>query len=369
MLRQEQSANIRGGILEGRFGDLAERLSNPQRPMTLESMRAARTEVGRALSSFGEFDTRLDRTQLKQLYGAISDDYQAGLVALAARARKASKLAPTAPNYASPAIANAADKALQRYRVADRYFRQGIERMDRFMTVLGAQTLEQASRRIGSYLRENTQNIGALRSMASSLRPEEWKAILGNVIANLGKLTPGAREAERVFSFERFATDWNKINQNPQVMALMRKSLGEPVFKSLQNMGRIAERMKYYETTKNYSGSAYTAFGGATLATLWNPVAWPLLIGSIAGTGLAGKVMTSQSFARWVNSLNRAQVKVGSSVAATRQALRPHLQRLLSLAAKEPDPEVAAAMTALGYSIDRQLQETTRPQTEPAQAR
>jgi len=61
-----------------------------------------------------------------------------------------------------------------------------------------------------------------------------------------------------------------------------------------------------------------------------------------------------------VNSLNRAQVQVGSSVAATKQALRPHIQRLKSFAAKEPDPEVAAGMGALAVAIDQQLQANSR---------
>lgn len=367
MMRQEQSASISGGILEGRFGPLVQRLANPQSNFQLDHLRAARTEVGRALSNFGQFDARLDRSQLKQLYGAISDDYQSGLVALAARARQASRLDPANNAYVAPSVANAADRALQRYRVADRYFRQGIERMDRFMNVLGAKTMEQASKRIASYLKENTQNVQALESMASALRPEEWRAVLGNVIEDLGRLTPGAREAERLFSFERYATDWNKISQNPRVMAVMRRSLGPEVVRSLESMGRIAERMKYYETTKNYSGSAYVAGAGAGLATLFVPQSWPLLVASIAGPGVVGKVITSRSFARWVNSLNRAQVRVGSSVAATRQAMRPHIQRLRALASREPDPEIAAAMSALAITIDRQLEESSRQQTAPTE--
>jgi hypothetical protein len=227
--------------------------------------------------------------------------------------------------------------------------------MDRFMDVLGAKTLEQASKRVASYLKENTQNIRALESMSSALRPEEWRAVLGNVIEGLGRLTPGAREAERVFSFERFATDWNKISQNPRVMGVMRRSLGDDVVRSLQNMGRISERMKYYETTKNFSGSGPTALTGGGLVMLYDPTMWPMLIGGVAGAGATGKILTSRSFARWVNSLNRAQVRVGSSVAATRQAARPHLQRLIDFASREPDPEISAAMAALAFTINRQM--------------
>lgn len=355
LMRQEQAASINGGVLHGRFGGLVQDFANGNRNFTLPALRAARTEVGRALSNFGDFDARLDRTQLKTLYGAISDDYQSGLVALAARARRASRLPAANANHVAPNIADAADRALHRYRVADRYFRQGIERMDRFMGVLGADTLEQASRKIGSYLRENTQNIRALESMSSALRPEEWRAVLGNVVDGLGRLTPGAREAERIFSFERYATDWNKISQTPRVMAMFRRSLGDEVVNSLGNLGRIAERMKYYETTKNYSGSGYTALGGAGLATIFVPQSWPLLIGAVAGTGITGKVLTSRAFATWVNSLNRAQIRVGSSVAATKQALQPHIQRLSRLAAREPDPEVATAMAGVSLALDEQL--------------
>lgn len=364
MLRQEEAASISGGILEGRFGDLVQRLANPRSNFTLDALRAARTEVGRALSNFGDFDVRLDRTQLKQLYGAVSDDYQSGLVALAARARRLSRLQPGDQGYvpdATAQVADAADRALHRYRVADRYFRQGIERMDRFMGALGANTLEQAAQRVGRYLRENTQDIRALESMGSALRPEEWRAVLGNVVEGLGRFTPGAREAERIFSFERYATDWNKISQNPRVLALFRRSLGNDVVRSLQNLGRVAERMKYYETTKNYSGSAYSAGAGAGLALLYDPTLWPALLGAGAGFGATGKVLTSRSFARWVNSVNRAQVRVGSSLAATRQALQPHIQRLRQFATKEPDPEVATAMAGLAYLIDQQLAANENP--------
>lgn len=356
LIRQEAQATISGGVLEGRFGALVTRLRNPSSHMSLADIRAARTEVGRALSNFGEFDVRLDRTQLRQLYAGLSDDYQSGLVALAARARRQSRLPAGSPDRVAPAVADAADRALHRYRVADRYYRGGIERMDRFMGVLGAETLEQASRKIGSYLKENTQNIRSLESMASSLRPEEWRAVLGNVVEGLGRLTPGSREAEKIFSFERYATDWAKISQNPRTVDLFRRSLGPEVVRSLNNMGRIAERMKYYETTKNYSGSAYTAGAGAGIAAIFVPQMWPALIGSVAAAGITGKVLTSQSFARWVNSLNQAQVQVGSSVAATKQALQPHLQRLKNLATREPDPEVAAAMGALGVAIEQQLE-------------
>lgn len=361
LLTQEKSARISTGVLQGRFGQLVQDLRNPQSNFTMDALRAARSEVGKALDNYGQFDTGLDRRQLKALYGSISDDYQSGLVAYAARARQASRLNPSDPKYVPPSVADAADKALQRYRVADRYYRQGIDRMDRFMGVLGADTMEQAARRISQYLRENTQNIGALRSITSSLRPEEARAILGNVIESLGNLSPGARQAERVFSFEKYATDWSKISQNPEVLKLFEQSLGRNVVKSLNNMGRIAERMKYYEATQNYSGSAYTAMGGLGAYAMFDPTMWPVLLASTAGTGILGKTLTSKAFGAWVNTLNRAQVQVGSSVAATKQAAKQHLRQLRQFAAKEPDPEVATAMAGLAYLIDQQL-EANNPQ-------
>src|SRR4030067_3519324 len=146
------------------------------------------------------------------------------------------------------------------------------------------------------------------RSVASSLRPEEWRSVLGHVIEGLGRLTPGAREAERIFSFERFATDWNKISQNPRTIALFRRGLGNEVVPALQNLGRIAERMKRYETTRNYSGSGYVALGGAGLASVFSPQTLPLVVLGMAGTGVAGKILTSRSFSGRVYHPNPARL-------------------------------------------------------------
>ena len=354
LAQAQQSARIQGGALQGRFGTLVRDLANPRSNFTIEGLRAARTELGRALAEGNTLDASLSRTQLKQLYGAVTGDIERGLVAVAARARQQANAGTILPQ-----IADQADRALYLTQRADRYTRASMDRMDRFMGVLGADTLEQASRRLGSYMKENTQNVQALETLASSLRPEEWRSVLGYVVGNLGKLPAGAKEAEGpLFSFERFATDWNKISQNTRVRNVFRKGLGDDVIHSLDNLGTISERMKRYETTRNYSGSGYVALGGAGLAAWLNPATLPFAILGTAGVGLTGKVLTSPAFAKWVSSgLAKTQARVGSPVTATRIAMQRSLGRLVDFAASELDPEVKAALITAANGVRTQLAE------------
>lgn len=353
LLEHEKSASISAGILKGRFGPLVARLTNSRSNMTIENMRAARTEIGRALAEGNQLDTSLSRTQLKMLYGALTNDIERALVGVAARARleeNAGKL--------PKGTADQADRALHLTRVADRYTRAGMERMDRFMNVVGAQTIEQAGQRIVQYLRDNTQNVRALETIASALRPEEWRAILGHVIDNFGRLSPGAVEAERIFSFERFATDFNKISSSPRVQALFERGIGKQNFEALKRLSRIAERMKYYETTRNFSGTAYTGAGIAGATALFRPTTLLAVIGGFMALGGAGKLLTSQTFASWLAGVYKAEIAgknaLGASWQATRAAVtKTQLGRLREAIKNEPDPQTRDLMRALANSLVR----------------
>ncbi len=358
LLQQEQSSSVRASILNGRFGPLVERMTNPSANMTIESMRAARTEIGRALSEGNQLDASLSRTQLKQLYGALTNDVQRALVGVAARARiqeRAGRL---------PAgVADQADRALHLTRIADRYTRAGMERMDRFMGVLGANSIEQAGQRIAQYLRDNTQNVRALDTVASALRPEEWRSVLGHVIDNLGRLPPGAREAERVFSFERFATDFNKISQSPRVQAIFERGIGQAHFAALQRLARVAERMKYYETTKNYSGSAYAGAGIAGAGALFSLHTIAPVVGGFLAMGGAGKLLTSQAFASWLSGVYTAEMRGGNAIGVAREMAGNELSlargaypsrqigKLRDAITRERDPQTKDLMKSLANAL------------------
>ena len=338
MLQQEESAQISGGVLEGRFGPLVKALVNSRRNFTIPALRAARTEIGRALNNYGTYDVRLDRGQLKQLYFGLSRDMEQAMVSIAARARAASRLPPSIkgkrnPAYVKPADADMADRALSKLRRADRYTRAGIERMDRFMSVLNANTFEEAGRKIGRFVRENTSNLGALRTMKSALRPEEWNGVAGHVVSNMGRGRAGAAEAEAGFNVNTWATDWNRLSPSAKDVLFGR---GGDLRQSLDRLARVVERMKYYETTRNVSGTANTLLGvgvaQGAVATLFNPGLLAQSIATMGGTAALSKFLTSKAYVGWLTRAYQMEAR-----GATQAQWQAHLKVLSKLAGHEPE--------------------------------
>lgn len=355
-------------------GGLAERIMKPRSHTNIPELRSIRTELGRSLGNFGQFDIGLDRTQLKRLYAATSRDMEAGLADLANRAwtRTQSK----GKDFVRPEIAKKADAALYEFRRADRYFRQGMARMDSFMSVMGAKTPNEAARKITQALKEKTANPQMLRQLKGSLRPEELNALRGYVIENLGRGRAGAKEAETVFNVNNWATDFNAMMEHPGGREFM-SDLPEGVAKRLSNMARVVNRMKYYESTKNQSGTAYTAMShplapamaqaGATGALLFAP---KLLFAAgvfFGGSGALGKLLTSKAYLAWQEGLMKAQLKAGNTAASNARILAQYVRRLPALAKMQKDPDLQKAITGIGVIAQQQLQGQER-EKQKAQA-
>jgi hypothetical protein len=336
ILSKEKSAQISGGVTDGRFGHLVSTLAE-NKGLTLDGLRAARTEVGRALNNFSVYDSRLDRTQLKQIYGALTTDIETGVVSLAAQARNASRLPRRLrngipnPEYVPPSVADQADKALYNLRVADRYTRASMNRMDNFMNMLGANTLDEAGRKVGRYVREKTSDLGALRAVKSALRPEEWDAVVGHVVGGFGKGRPGAAEAEAsAFNANHVATDIAKLSPQAKNILFGRDT---PLRQSIERLARVTARMKYYESTKNTSGTAYSMVaGGLSLGIMAHPATILPLIAQIGGTAATGRMFTSQKYVRWLENAYKKE-----AAGASNSQMEAHLRDLVAIASKDPE--------------------------------
>ena len=356
ILRGEESMGITGGVTTGRFANLLQGLANPNRNYTLQRFRDVRTELGRAIDEYGDYDVGMRLSQLKQVYGALNQDYRQALIASAARARSASMLDPKDPRYITPETADQADRAARYFDTADRYTRESNERMDNFMTLLGAKNADQAGRTIAQYLRDKTSNTQALDTIASSLRPEEWKSVLGYTLDNLGKPTAGGKESEQVFSFSRFASDWNRLSQTPRIREIVQRGLGEENMAGIDRLARIAEGMKRYENLKNFSGTAYAGIAGAGLFGLLNPMAWPGLIGMTGGTMLAGHLLTSQTYVnRFLIPFYELQQKIGRGSRSAIHGMQQLVQSLPSIANGELDPNLRSAIMGSYLSMTSRL--------------
>jgi len=346
-IRGETANQIAGQGTIG--GPLAARIMRARTHTNLAELRSIRTEIGRALSNFGNFETSLDRTQLNRLYSAASKDMEAGLTDLSNRAWIRTR--STGPDRIPISQAREADAGLYEFRRADRYFRQGQARMDKFMNVLDAKNPNEAARKIITGLKEKTANPGMLREIAGTLRPDELNSFRGHVIGQLGSKRPGAVAAESIFNWNNWATDYNAIMSAPGGREFMTKGLDAGVATRLDNLARVVNRMKYYEQTKNFSGSAYSAIG---LASLSNPMNAVFMLG---GGALAGKLFTSKAFLSWNEALMKAQLKVGNTAASNARIMAQYAKRLPALAkAQKLDPDTQQALTVFGQALNQQIE-------------
>jgi hypothetical protein len=166
----EEAAQLPGGVVNGRFGGMAERV---QTNVTLPRLRAMRTAVGRDLANFSYADAGLDRTQLKSIYAAISRDIEVAYQDIANRAHLATRAGHNRPERVTVEAARAADRALYELRRADRYFRQGVDRIDSFLNVVGAKKPEAAAQKLIAAATEGAKGDYKMFTAAmAALRPE-----------------------------------------------------------------------------------------------------------------------------------------------------------------------------------------------------
>ena len=280
---------------------LVSRLTNSKSNFGLDDLRAIRTEVGRRLGGFGATsDASLDRSQLRQLYGALSKDIEVGTMDLANRARINSNLPPSDPKYVPQAVADQAQRALPMLKRADTYFSAGQDRLDNVMKTLGASDPEQASRTVANAaLGQGKGNLNLLQSARAALRPEEWNQFAALVLRNLGAPVGSARGTaqELGFSVNSFMTRWN--NMNPTARNLL---FGGEHAKDIDNLVRVINRQANVEAAANTSKTAVNsmnvgaAVDAATMLATGHPEAIAAQLGG--GYGLS-YLMSRPAYAKW----------------------------------------------------------------------
>lgn len=329
----ERRAGVTGGIAAGRFGQMAERVHTNT---TLPSLRSMRTEIGRALSNFGLYETGLDRTQLRQLYGALSRDIEISVQDLANRARI------TAARNGDPAslrTAREADRALYELRRADRYMRLGIERMDQFARVVGTDNPQQA---IGVVIRaamDGTRgNVRMVRTAMAALRPEERRQVAALVLEELGRpraSAPGVvREVE--FSPSTFMTNFRTMA--PEARAAI---FGQAHTQALDDLARVARRLDEVLQTTNWSRTGTNLVNTGLLfgtgGAMWAGLDAVMTGLASAGAATAAALLFSRpAYVNWVRRY--AELRAAASLAPQRVGpmLTAHTARLQSMAASDP---------------------------------
>jgi len=320
-------------------GELADRIRNSRAAnFTLDDMRAIRTEVGRALSNFSPYQASLDRRQLGTLYGALSRDIEVGLQDLANRAYQRTQISNNRPDYVQPIVALRADQSLRDFRTADRYFRQGIDRMDRFAKLAGTDNPQQAAGMlIRSALDGTKGNMGMLRSAMGALRPEERNQFSALMLDQMGKPKPNARGMveEAGFSPQTFMTSWNAMS--PQARALM---FGGEYTQAMNDLSRVVSRLANVEALANTSRSGtdlinYLTMAGTGILAMNHQTA--LLGGMLAPTAAFSVLFSRPAYVNWIAQYARLRAAMARApVNTTAPRMAALINQLGQMARKDP---------------------------------
>ncbi|GJM00241.1 MAG: hypothetical protein DHS20C07_19200 [Methyloligella sp.] len=292
--RLQKQIGVSGGALQGKFSGMAEKLRN-RGNLEVSTLRNMRTEVGRMLGRGPDDNVNMDRKQLKELYGAITQDITSGFEKIAHRAAS------------DPAISNAgtvkAFQAVRAFKRADQFTKKGIERLDNLLELTKAKTPEKAASRIMSAALSSGQgNLGLLRAAKKSLRKDEWSDFSSLVLNRIGTPKPGVKglKQELEFSPATFATEWNKLSDQGKHLIFGGK--GTPSREAIDALVRVSDRIGGLESLANHSNTtnqAITALSSlGVLGTVTGQL--PKFLGVLAGTYGYSKLVSSPKFARWL---------------------------------------------------------------------
>lgn len=319
-------------------GELFDRLTNPRANITLSDLRSVRTEIGRALGNTNPLTQTLDKSQLRQIYGAISRDIEVALETLASRAAIGTARGNNNANHVTLETARAAAGALRAHRVADRYFRMSVERLDRVAQVLNASSPEAASRRLVQAATEGDKgNIRLFRTAMAGLRPEERAEFGAMIVRDMGAPAPSARgmPQEHGFSAQSFVTRYNKMSEQARNLVFTPEHR-----RALDNLFRVANRIANIEATTNTSRSgtntmnmaALVGSGGSILA---GDIITPIAIGT---SGLATSVlMSSPKYTNWMAKYINLRAAVRDGTDRTAGPMIRHLRSFESSARGNPE--------------------------------
>lgn len=344
-------------------GPLADRIlgrgAGRARPgqFTLPDLRAIRTEIGRSMDEYNPTQQSLSQSQLRQLYAAVSRDIEVGVQDLANRALINSRLPATAPDHVPPEVANQAARALRYFQRADAYTRAGMERMERFNTVLGTDNPQQAANRLISAATDTTRgNMQMVRAAAGALRPEDRAEFSAMLVQELGRPVNSARGIvqEVGWSPNSFVTRWN--NMSPEARNLF---FGPEHREAIDNLFRVANRLSNVEALTNTSRSGTNtmnvtgALAGAGSFFAGN-VAMPLAIGgSMLGTSV---LMSRPAYTNWMIRYMQLRAAIRDGTDRTIAPMLRHVSGLERMAHDNPAlwpayASVAAETEAMQQSI------------------
>ena len=262
----------------GQIGQaLGEDIAGSGGALPYQAAKALRTRVGEMIANAG-IVSDVPRAELKQLYGALSQDIRAQ--------------ASTNP------------KALAAANRAENYYRAGLDRIEKVESVVNrAGGTEKVFQAATSGTREGATT---LRAVMQSLKPEESKILTSAVVRRLGRANPSAQnDVGDTFSTETFLTNWNGLSKEAKSTLFDR--MGPSFREDMDNIARVAANLRsgskvYANPSKTSDATIQAATVGSAVTSLLmgSPGGAAAVGGAVASANLGSRLMTNPTFVRWL---------------------------------------------------------------------
>lgn len=269
------SKRLSNPFLEGLESDLRKDAYEGNLPY--KALRAIRTKIGDQLGEI-EINPNISRAQLKQLYGALSDDLRLYVDQSGPQAKAA-------------------------YNKADTFTKNLHERMDVLQSVIDRQSPEQIFQAAISGTREGYTRIN---SVMNSLPPDGKRALSAAFIRRLGRSVPSQQNADGdLFSTQTFIKNYSVLR--PQARdALFGKFPGD-FRRDLDSIAAASDRINQSaKVFENKSGTTQQAILFTTVGTVLGGMMsgnTQLAAGTLAGVGaanLGARLMTNPRAVKWL---------------------------------------------------------------------
>jgi len=245
--------------------------------LTYEGIKNLRTNIGGMLGR-GILPEGVDGPQLKQIYGALSDDLAASVAASGPKAQAA-------------------------FARANNYYDLLTDRRRALTKIVGAEgdtAPERVFDRLTAMASSGTRaDITKLAQARKAMGADDWNEVASSVINRLG------RDVEGNFSAQRFITDYGKISDAGK--NLLFKSTNNPLKNHLDDIATVSSRFKQLQKFANPSGTGRQIAGvGVFIEPLTTLKA---ILGGRAAANMLAKPAQAASVAKW----SRAKYAVAAS--------------------------------------------------------
>ena len=270
---------------------------------TYAGLKQIRTKIGKKISGMSLIpDANLG--ELKMLYKALSQD----MVSIAK---------------------SSGDDALKAMNNANKYYDAGIKRLTNVLSKIVGQT-SKADETVSKYLFSSTKEGPTYISTAlKSLKPDERRLVISNMINKMGTATPATRlavegveegsESIGQFSTETFLTNWNKMDLKTKTALMSNIKIdGKPLSSYIDTIAKVSSYIR--ESGKMFANPSGTSdrligqaliMGGAAGALTASGNAqyiWGLFMAAVGAYGGA-KIFTNPSFVKWAASTTNIAAK------------------------------------------------------------